>query len=70
VYLETSSDGIDVYVRDRGAGVDLAKLPKDRLGIRESIIGRMTRAGGTATVKPGAGGRGTEVHLHLEVPHD
>ncbi|MEP6480048.1 MAG: PspC domain-containing protein [Rhodoglobus sp.] len=70
VYLETSADGIDVYVRDRGAGVDLAKLPADRLGIRESIIGRMTRAGGTATVKPGAGGRGTEVHLHLEVPND
>ena len=68
VYLETSPTAVDVYVRDRGAGVDLDALPDDRLGIRESIIGRMARAGGSATVKPGAGGSGTEVHLHLEVP--
>ena len=66
VYLETSSSAIDVFVRDRGAGVDLDALPADRLGIRESIIGRMSRAGGSATVRPGAGGTGTEVHLHLE----
>ncbi|MBK4349083.1 ATP-binding protein [Lacisediminihabitans changchengi] len=66
VYLEASPAAVDVFVRDRGPGVDLASLPDDRLGIRESIIGRMTRAGGTATVRPGAGGIGTEVHLHLE----
>ena len=65
VYLETTRTTIDVYIRDRGPGVDLDALPDDRLGIRESIIGRMLRAGGTATVRPGAGG-GTEVHLHLE----
>ena len=67
VYLETSASAVDVFVRDRGPGVDPDALLGDRLGIRESIIGRMTRAGGTATVKPGAGGVGTEVHLHLEV---
>jgi signal transduction histidine kinase len=66
VYLETSEGAIDVFVRDRGPGVDLAALPADRLGIRESIIGRMTRAGGTGTVR--ATETGTEVHLHLEVP--
>ena len=65
VYLETSPSAIDVFVRDRGPGVDLDALPSDRLGIRESIIGRMSRAGGTATVRPGAGGV-TEVHLHLD----
>ena len=65
VYLESSALGIDVFVRDRGPGVDLDALPSDRLGIRESIVGRMTRAGGSATVRPGAGG-GTEVHLHLD----
>jgi signal transduction histidine kinase len=71
VYLETSPGAVDVFIRDRGPGVDLDALPADRLGIRESIIGRMTRAGGTATVRPGAGGTaGTEVHLHLEVPND
>jgi signal transduction histidine kinase len=67
VYLETSAAAVDVFVRDRGPGVDLGALGSDRLGIRESIIGRMTRAGGTATVRPGAGAVGTEVHLHLEV---
>lgn len=67
VYLETSAGSVDVFVRDRGTGVDLEALGADRLGIRESIIGRMTRAGGTATVRPGAGAVGTEVHLHLEV---
>lgn len=65
VYVETSPTGIDVFVRDRGPGFDLSALPADRLGIRESIIGRMSRAGGVATVTPGAGG-GTEVHLHLD----
>jgi signal transduction histidine kinase len=66
VYLETSAGAIDVFVRDRGPGVDLDSLPADRLGIRESIIGRMARAGGSATVRRTP--TGTEVHLHQEVP--
>ena len=70
VYVETPPGAIDVFVRDRGPGVDLQSLPADRLGIRESIIGRMSRAGGTATVRPGSGGSGTEVHLHLDVARD
>ncbi|WP_244250469.1 ATP-binding protein [Rathayibacter festucae] len=65
VYVESSATGVDVFVRDRGPGVDLGALPGDRLGIRESIVGRMARAGGSATVRPGAGGSGTEVHLRL-----
>lgn len=65
VYVESSAAGVDVFVRDRGPGVDLGALPGDRLGIRESIVGRMARAGGSATVRPGAGGAGTEVHLRL-----
>lgn len=69
VYLETSPTAIDIFVRDRGPGVDLDSLPHDRMGIRESIIGRMTRAGGSATVRAGAGG-GTEVHLRLEETRD
>lgn len=67
VYIESGASAIDVYVRDRGPGVDLDTLPADRLGVRESIIGRMARVGGAATVRPGAGGAGTEVHLHQEL---
>ena len=66
VYIESSPHDVNVYVRDRGPGVDLESLPADRLGIRESIIGRMARAGGTATVRHGTGGIGTEVHLRIE----
>lgn len=67
VYLESSDGAVDIFIRDRGPGVDLDALPADRLGVRESILGRMARAGGSATVRPGVGGIGTEVHLHLEV---
>ncbi|MGV8877279.1 MAG: PspC domain-containing protein [Rhodoglobus sp.] len=66
IYIESSARGVDVFVRDRGPGVDLNTLPADRLGIRESIIGRMARAGGTASVRQGTGGAGTEVHLWIE----
>jgi signal transduction histidine kinase len=66
VYLELSEGVADVFVRDRGPGFDIDALPADRLGVRESIVGRMTRVGGTATVRPGVGGTGTEIHLHLE----
>jgi signal transduction histidine kinase len=70
VYVETTTDSIDVFIRDRGPGVDMATLPDDRLGIRESIVGRMVRAGGSASVRPGAAGSGTEVHLHLATTND
>jgi len=57
---------IDVFVRDRGDGFDPdAAIPADRHGVRESIVGRMERHGGRATVRIGAGG-GTEVELSLE----
>jgi signal transduction histidine kinase/phage shock protein PspC (stress-responsive transcriptional regulator) len=66
VYVEARDDGVDVFVRDRGDGFELDGVPGDRLGVRESIIGRMQRNGGTATIKSGPGG--TEVHLSM--PHD
>ena len=65
VYIEGGAASVDVFVRDRGPGFDPALVPADRLGVRESIIGRMRRAGGTATVRAGVGGHGTEVHLHF-----
>ena len=66
VYVESSASALDVYIRDRGPGFTLDGVPEDRLGVRESIVGRMRRAGGTATVGRGVAGVGTEVHLHQE----
>ncbi|MBF0816486.1 ATP-binding protein [Microbacterium paludicola] len=63
VYIEGSPGSVDVYVRDRGPGFDPQEVPADRLGVRESIIGRLRRIGGSATVTPGAGDTGTQVHI-------
>lgn len=66
LYLEVTEGAVDVFVRDRGDGFDLDAVPEDRFGVRESIIGRVRRRGGTATVTSRPE-RGTEVHLHLPV---
>jgi signal transduction histidine kinase len=64
VYAETRADGVSVFVRDRGAGFDAARVPAGRRGISDSIVARMERAGGTATVTS-APGEGAEVELTL-----
>jgi signal transduction histidine kinase len=64
VYVEVSERGIEAFVRDHGPGFDLGSVPEDRLGVRESIIGRMVRQGGWASVEPAAGA-GVEVRLGL-----
>ena len=64
LYVEVRPEAVEVFVRDHGQGFDLAAVPADRLGVRESIIGRVRRRGGTATVQ-NSGERGTEVHLAL-----
>lgn len=63
VYIEGSATDVDVFIRDRGAGFRLDDVPGDRLGVRESIIGRMRRAGGSGTVRSDESG--TEVHLRI-----
>ncbi len=65
VYAETEENRVFVSVRDRGPGFDLASVPPDRMGVRESIVGRMERNGGTARIHPAPGG-GTEVELEME----
>jgi signal transduction histidine kinase len=64
VYAEATPVGIEVFVRDRGAGFDLDDIGADRQGIRSSIQGRMDRHGGTATVRS-TPGEGTEVRLFM-----
>ena len=64
VYAEVSDEEIAVFVRDRGVGFDLAAIPEGRHGLRDSIYGRLERAGGTAIVASTLGG-GTEVELRV-----
>ena len=61
VYLEAAAGRAEVFVKDRGPGFELQDVPEDRLGVRESIIGRMNRHGGTAAIT--STGEGTEVRL-------
>ncbi len=67
VYLEVEPDTVTCFVRDRGVGFDLDSIPPDRKGVSESIIGRMERHGGSATIRT-APGEGTEVTLSLARP--
>jgi signal transduction histidine kinase/phage shock protein PspC (stress-responsive transcriptional regulator) len=63
VYLEASDGQAEVFIKDRGPGFDLSEVPEDRMGVRESIIGRMKRHGGSATIL--STGEGTEVRLRF-----
>lgn len=63
VYCEVSSGAMAVYVRDRGTGFDLETVPADRHGVRESIIGRVRRAGGRASLRTLT--PGTEVNISM-----
>ena len=65
VYAEAGATGVEAFIRDRGPGFDPDDAPPDRRGVRESIVGRMQRHGGSATIAavPGAG---TEVALRIE----
>ena len=63
VYLEVSDGRAEVFIKDRGPGFELSNVPEDRLGVRESIIGRMKRHGGTASIVSTSDG--TEVRLGL-----
>jgi len=69
VLLEELGDRWVVHVRDDGPGIPDGRLEasaaEGRLGVQQSIIGRMRDLGGTATVRT-APGQGTE--WELEVP--
>ncbi len=64
VYCETDRHQVEVFVRDHGNGFDIDGIPPERLGIRESIIGRVRRRGGTVEIvsRPNWG---TEVRMHM-----
>ena len=64
VYVEVEPEKVTAFVRDRGKGFDLAKVEPGRLGVRESIIGRMARHGGKAEVHSTLG-EGTEIVVEV-----
>jgi len=64
VYAEVAEEAVTVYVRDEGKGFDSSVVPSDRHGIAESIVGRMERNGGSASITSVVS-EGTEVQLRL-----
>lgn len=64
-YVECSQDTVEAWVTDQGSGFDREGVPEQRKGISESIIARMTRSGGEATVISHPA-EGTEIHLRSE----
>jgi signal transduction histidine kinase/phage shock protein PspC (stress-responsive transcriptional regulator) len=66
VYAEARERSAEVFVRDRGVGFDPESIAEDRMGVRGSIIDRIERHGGTATIRSSPG-HGTEVALSVPV---
>ena len=66
VFVEHRGSRLEIFVRDRGKGFDVASVAADRHGVAESIVGRVEGVGGKALVKSGAG-YGTEVSLSVPV---
>ena len=65
VFAEVTPARVSIDITDRGPGLDLGNLPEGRMGVRDSILGRMSHAGGTAKIVPGPGGSGTSVRLEM-----
>lgn len=66
VYAEVTVELVEVFVRDLGCGFILDEVPEDRRGVAESLLGRMARIGGNATIDT-APDQGTEVRLSLSL---
>ena len=64
VFAERTAQSIEVFIRDTGDGFDPDTVGPHRKGLSQSIVARMARAGGSATIwsEPG---QGTEVELVL-----
>jgi signal transduction histidine kinase len=66
LYAEVSEHAAEVFVRDRGVGFDPDRTDPSRQGIRSSIVGRLARHGGVATIKSRPG-EGSEVQLKVQL---
>jgi signal transduction histidine kinase len=64
VYGEMAAERLEIFVRDTGRGFDPGTVSADRRGLRESVMRRMERAGGSVHVLSSPG-QGCEVSLFL-----
>lgn len=64
VYGEVTDSRFEIFVRDRGRGFQVQQVPDDRRGIRDSLIARTKRFGGSVVIES-APGEGTQVQLSL-----
>jgi signal transduction histidine kinase len=62
VLLQSQGTGLKIVVSDTGKGFRASKIPKDRLGIQLSIIGRVKSVGGRVFIRSEPG-KGTDVVL-------
>jgi signal transduction histidine kinase len=67
MFAEVEAAAVALFVRDVGCGFDPAAVPADRKGIACSIVERMARHGGQATIRSSPG-TGTEVELVVPRP--
>jgi signal transduction histidine kinase len=68
VYAEVEGERVEVFLRDWGPGFEVDGVAADRRGLRESIVGRMERAGGHAEIRSSPG-HGTEISLVIGPVH-
>lgn len=67
-WVDIRSSGAGTFaieIGDRGVGFDVAQLPRERLGVRVSILERVATAGGVAEIDS-APGEGTVIRLRWE----
>jgi signal transduction histidine kinase len=64
LYAEVEDDAVSVFVKDRGRGFDVGAVAADRHGVRDSIVGRIERHGGTVDVRSSAGA-GVDVAIRM-----
>lgn len=68
VFVESTSDLLEIFVRDRGKGFDPASIPADRHGVRDSIVARLQRIGGEVDIDSGSFGTELSFRLPLGAP--
>ena len=51
VFQEARGGDLEIFVKDAGDGFDMKAIPDDRHGLRNSILGRVSRVGGKVEVR-------------------